>query len=380
MQRIQHRRDGFALAVAIGAIVVIGALIAGVFFASTQQFRIGRNTLLQTRALTAAESGLNALFDSTQSSIKWKAAWNVAPPGVKDTVVFTSPGVVDTVQLTKLNETNFLLVSEARAGSVLGAQARRRVGELVTLRIPQLKMHGAVTVGGSLKLAGNAKVGGADSTIANWNCPPPDTAFPGIAVADSTLINGNGSCGNLSCVTGNPAIKTDSAAAYDSTYFGYGDENWNTLTAMASKIATGGNPTPSALADGSCNTADPYNWGDPERLLPSGACNDYFPIIYAPGNLSLSGGTGQGILLIGGDLSVNGQFDFYGPVIIKGSLKQAGQAEFRGGLMAASATLGDPSQMTGNALVQYSSCALSRAINGSALPRPATLRSWVQLF
>src|SRR5690242_10249921 len=55
MQLTSKRREGFALAVAIGAIVVIGALIAGAFFASSQQFRVGRNTLLQTRARTAAE-------------------------------------------------------------------------------------------------------------------------------------------------------------------------------------------------------------------------------------------------------------------------------------------------------------------------------------
>ena len=38
------------------------------------------------------------------------------------------------------------------------------------------------------------------------------------------------------------------------------------------------------------------NWGDP--ATPTGVCFGYFPIIYAPGNLRISGGYGQGILLV----------------------------------------------------------------------------------
>ena len=52
------RREGFALAVAMVAIVVIGALIAGAFFTSTQEYRIGRNSLVDQRAYTAAEAGV----------------------------------------------------------------------------------------------------------------------------------------------------------------------------------------------------------------------------------------------------------------------------------------------------------------------------------
>src|SRR5574338_357595 len=51
-------REGFALAVAMVAIVVIGALIAGAFFTSAQEYRIGRNSLVDQRAFTAAEAGV----------------------------------------------------------------------------------------------------------------------------------------------------------------------------------------------------------------------------------------------------------------------------------------------------------------------------------
>ena len=41
---------------AVGALV-IGALIAGAFFTSTQEYRIGRNSLVDQRAFSAAEAG-----------------------------------------------------------------------------------------------------------------------------------------------------------------------------------------------------------------------------------------------------------------------------------------------------------------------------------
>src|SRR5579872_1985377 len=68
----RSRKRGFALTVALVAIVIIGALIVGVFFAATQEYRIGRNTVLQARSLTAAEYGLNDIVSPGQ----WNKAWN----------------------------------------------------------------------------------------------------------------------------------------------------------------------------------------------------------------------------------------------------------------------------------------------------------------
>src|SRR5205807_3114905 len=48
-----------SLLMALGAIVIIGVLVGGVVFVSTQDYRIGGNTVRQTRAAAAAELGLN---------------------------------------------------------------------------------------------------------------------------------------------------------------------------------------------------------------------------------------------------------------------------------------------------------------------------------
>ena len=68
MNKAPARREGFALAVAIFAIVVIGGIVAGAFFASNQDYRIGRNTLLQERALAASEYGLNMAINNWNST------------------------------------------------------------------------------------------------------------------------------------------------------------------------------------------------------------------------------------------------------------------------------------------------------------------------
>jgi len=374
MQRSPHRRDGFALAVAIGAIVVIGALIAGVFFASTQQFRIGRNTLLQSRAQTSAEYGLHALFDphQTQGGAQWASAWNLSssPPGLKTTVAFASNGAVDTVRVTKLGGTDFLVTSESRVSMANGAQARRRLGTLVTLLVPDVHVRGAVTVKGSIQYGGSAEVHGEDQALPDRDCPPLGATLPALAIPPDQTIKCSGCSGDA---TGNPPVFKDTVAAKDSIYSKFGDVDWTMLSSLG-KVPTGSFPAPSLNADGSCNTGDPDNWGDPES--PSAPCGDYYPIIHVPGDLSLTGGIGQGVLLVDGNMTIAGTFTFYGPVIVHGNISNTGNATIIGGMMAGGTF---QNKLLGNAVVQYSSCALSLALHGSANPSVATLRPWVEL-
>ena len=54
LPRLRPRR-GFALALALMATALIGALVAGGYLASVQDFRMGRNALIQQRAMAAAK-------------------------------------------------------------------------------------------------------------------------------------------------------------------------------------------------------------------------------------------------------------------------------------------------------------------------------------
>src|SRR5919108_5967516 len=156
MRHAASRREGFALAVALAAIVIVGGIIAGVFFASTQEYRVGRNSLLQTRALTAAEYGLNTMLTSQQ----WNSAWNTpSANGVLAVRQFQpGDGSSSAVRVTHLGNGQYWIVADGLSGSRVGAQGRRRVGVLVTIKAPKLNIRGALTTRGSVKVGGSSYI------------------------------------------------------------------------------------------------------------------------------------------------------------------------------------------------------------------------------
>ena len=382
---IRSRREGFALAVAILAMVVIGGLIAGVCFATTEQFRMGRNQQLQARAMAAAEYGQNRAIIPAPVGQGWNASLtNLAMGGVDSSLAFTTAdgGRAD-VRVTRLGNATYLVASQGSAGGSLRSNARRRTSLLVTVLAPKMNMLGALTTRGSTKVGGSSYIDGTDSTpFSGWSCPntPPD-AIAGIAISDTTAIQTSG-CGGLSCVAGSPKIQQDPLAADTSTYFDFGNGiTWNTLVAQANKTVSGTmNGLAPTTAGGVCNTSDVQNWGDPTRIGPVTPCQSYFPVIYAPGDLHISGGVGQGILLVGGALKVTGGFKFYGPVIVRGDLDTSGTGgHFNGGVMAANVNLAQ-NAILGNAVVTYSSCVLAEVMGGLSQPRPIGDRAWAELF
>jgi hypothetical protein len=383
MRRIAHRREGFALAVAIFAIVVIGTLIAGIFFASMQQGRMARNQQLQSSAMAAAEYGMNRTF-----ATDWRSAsWNTMPVGRVDSTsnTYTSHGATSRVRVTRIGNLNvplFLVASEGSAGTLLGAQARRRTSNIVSLTPFDINVRGALTTRGATKIGGSSYIDGNDTPYAGWGCPAAGPGKPGIAIADSTQITTSG-CSNYSCVAGSPKIANDSAAGDTSTYLNFGNGvTWNTLAAMAKQVSgtwNAGSIAPVVLG-GVCNKSSLGNWGDPWRATPAGACEDYFPILYAPGDLQITGGRGQGILLVEGNLQVAGGFEFYGPVIVKGDLDTQGTGgHFNGGVMAANVNLAQ-NTVLGNAVITYSSCILNKVLQSSATPMLMTDRPWAELY
>jgi hypothetical protein len=373
-------RPGFALAIALAAIVIIGAIITGMFFASTQEYRMSRNTALQARALTSSEFGMNSIL--TVGPGNWDPAWNTSPNGLVGTNYYsTNDGGIDTVRVTKTADGLFLLTSTGRVGPATGAQSRHRLGAVVTLAIPQLKLIGALTTQGQVKVGGSSFLDGNDDSVPNWGCPPLGAGLPGLAMPDTTKLTTAG-CGGLSCIAGSPKITQDTAAGSASTYFSFGPGlDWDALAGMANKTYSPGanlNGLAPSVSGSVCNTADQSNWGDP--LHSTTLCQSYFPIIHAMGDLKITGGEGQGILLVEGDLSVQGGAEFYGPVIVRGSLKTAGTGgHFNGGVMAANVDL-EQSALLGNAVVNFSSCALTKALAGAATPTFVARRAWTELY
>ena len=379
MRRILQSQQGVAMIMALGAIVIIGVLMGSVLFVSTQDYRVGSNTVRTARAAAAAELGLNRI------PVDWNLADN-ARLKTGDTLkkAYTAPrGATATVVVTRLDGPFFWVVSEGYAGGQGSqASARRRYGTLFRLNMPNMNFMGAITTQGNTTVSGNVTVNGNDAAPAGWSGCGGTQNVAGAAISPTTTATFNG--GSVT-INGNPTVLTTPAASDSNTYFNYGSSNYQSLAASANLTYAGGtllNGIQPLIVGGVCQAnAIPANWGESNHTSPAGACDTYFPIIHVLGDLKVTTGRGQGILLVDGDFTVAGNFTFDGAVIARGGLKMSGTGnKIVGAVMAASVSVDDDVSLSGNTSLLYSSCALQASLQASAYPAQAMRRGWVDLF
>ena len=369
-------REGMALPMVLGAITLIGTLIAGVMYFATQDYRVGANTLNEARAESAAELGLNRL------TTDWDKSKNATMvPGDTVTLSYTDPnGASVTVFVTRLNGSAFWAVSEAMTrGNSLQYGARRRYGSVFRINTPNVNILGGVTAAGNIRVSGNVTVNGNDVSPTGWQNCPSLVNKPGAVITPTATVTVNGSVN----ITGNPPYTTNAAAGDTNTYFNYGNATYNQLAAAANITLPGGVYTGMApvVANGVCQTTPPTNWGDPIRHAPTAACESYFPIIHVTGNLTATTGTGQGVLLVDGDLTEAGNFTFYGLVIARGTIRATGSGNaVTGAALAAAVDLGDAVTLGGGTTVQYSSCTVANVLSSTSSLMASRGRAWVNLY
>jgi hypothetical protein len=244
----------------------------------------------------------------------------------------------------------------------------------------EIDVKAGLTALGNVTVTGGAEVTGRDSVPPLWaqqSVECPDTASQtGVRYNNGSLTtNGQGTVNGEPPSELDPTLNTsDMKAQFDK------------LKALATLTLVSGNPNATAPAytgnPARCDKGVQTNWGEP--LLKTDPCFNYFPIIYHYGDLKLQGGRGQGILLVEGDLTATGGMVFYGPVFVTGTLSTSGNsgqgAKFYGGVIAGNVALDDLTKLAGGALVSYSSCAIARALQGSATPSALAERSWAQLY
>jgi hypothetical protein len=388
---MRHRTDrqGIALATALIAIVVIGALIAGTFFATTQEYRVARTALSAQRALGAAEYGQNMIL------AEWLPAWNQMATGDTIKRPYTAgSGTVDTVVMTRLRFNMYQVVSTGRIALDQSSDARRRTGLLIRLDTPEIPFPGAFSGAKSVGIAGNFAASGNDSIPAGWtDCPPAGPQKAAIASTTTTNVTTAGGCSGQVCLTGTPKVLADATVADTTKVL----DGWADLVAQANitinqtagLTLTGMNPVYNF--DGSCNMAVSTNWGDPSRASPAGACENYFPIIYlksattgATGpTTSLTTGKGQGILLIDGNVSLAGNINWVGPIIVRGNVALSGTGNKTvGGIQALNqgCTAATCNSLSGTSNATYSSCTINKILSLKSKPALASKRAWADMF
>lgn len=183
-------------------------------------------------------------------------------------------------------------------------------------------------------------------------------------------------CTAAPCLDGSSAVLATAAAA--ESYEQFGELDRATIAAAAVQLASHQSivePAASLDPAGSCNTTDTRNLGDPLRTLGHGSrCAPYFPVLHAPGTLRISGGAGQGFLLVDGDLTLDTGARLYGVVAVNGALRMTGGAELHGVALASSVTL------DGGARVLYSSCAADLALRAASVPVVPAGQAWSEMY
>ena len=374
------RRKGVALMVAIFAIVIIGVVVIGAHYAATQEFRVARNSLNESRAFSAAELG------QTRMLSEWNG--DVLNLAQGDTLVrnYTAQGGASaTVRLTRLNQGTFLVVSEGVAGTSTQLEARRRTGTILRLDMPNINVQAAVTTRlGQMSLSGTATMSGVDANPPGWSCPAVGPPVPGLAVPDTNAANYTSS--SSVPITGAPPIAELPAANDTSTYSNFGPYTYNDLVSMANLTYTGNaSSIAPTVAAGACNTGDVKNWGEPWRAPTAGVvplCQDHFPIIHAtPATFQFSSGRGQGILLVDGDFVASGGTEFKGLIIVRGKFTTSGGGiKVHGALMARNIP-DAKNTMSGSTNIVFSRCALQAVMARLAnRPRFARSRAWAEMY
>ena len=377
----EKEQGGFALPVAVFALVVVGVIMTGGFFMARQEGRIG----------VASEHAGLAFYLTEQGLVDLMADWNPAlfealPYWGETTVTRDYPGMGSvTARVTKMTDNLYFVDAGGtvtRGGAMLSG-ATRRLGVTVRLATADIEPPAALTTRGPTDLRGSAEVHGEDEVPGGWGgvCPGTLENKPGILTDNASQVETHG----RAILTGDPRVEED-PSINDETFTTFGDLVWDDLTAMADVRLAGGsinNTAPDSTAAGVCNTGQAFrlNWGNPSN--PGAACFNWFPIIHITGSANMqSGGVGQGVLLVEGNLDLRGGFVFYGIIIVQGSMETQGSGNrVYGGVMASNARF-EAQALVGGSVVTNSTCAVSRVIiNNSSLTRvrPLASRSWVDL-
>jgi len=384
MKRIPRNERGMALAVAIFALVVVGALVAGAFFAGTQEQRVGENQRRVQTSFGVAEAG------AQERVLSWDAtSMNRRPQYPADSVVIgpnaNAPNGTGSYggYSYRVGPNLFLIDVTGRdnasaAGAIAGGGgARQRIGMLTRIAPVQFGIRASLTTQGQVAMSGNANINGADQIPTGWaSCDPPGPAQAGVRDQGGNVSEtGNATVLGVPPVVNDPTINNN-------TFTTFGGATYASLAAKANLVIPAGNyTTDPVVTNGQCDNTVLTNWGDGEN--PNAPCASYFPIIHATGTITLNNTQGQGILLVDGDLNIQGSYQFFGIVIIQGDLKTAGggttDAHFWGGVMAKNADLSTQS-LSGRATLNFSSCAILTALQATSPISMMRSRGWAQLY
>jgi hypothetical protein len=341
---------------ALLCLIAIEVTTVGVHFVALQELRAGRAAVRVTQLRLAAQSAASRTL----------AAWPLADlPSLTTLDSMTVPpaegtapgGIEFGATIQRLGEDLFLVRASARSP----LRETAAIGALVALAHPAdlaALVSAAVTTPRTVTVHAGGRITAADI------CPTGGGGPPGAALilpaAEALHADGSTITGPVRIAE---AMQTDRIGIVSRAL----------LDRIAEPISSAAlTPSPSIL-DG-CTTADQGNWGDPGDA--ASACAAYHPILRRHGDLLLSGGVGQGILLVDGDLRIAAtRFD--GIILVRGDLALDSAAVVSGALIVDGAVT-----VAGGAHVDFDRCAVTESLRDVRVRGPfrPVGRMWIPLF
>lgn len=333
-------RAGFALLFAVFLVMALAVSALGVLAVAVRESAVAGAAVGKARAERGAEAAALHAVETWST----RAVADLAIGGARQ---LAAPGDADVV-VERVDSGLFLLRGTGQAPGRHGP-ATARAGLLVRVLHPDRlrALLPAALVADSGTVAGGT-VDGVDS------CAAP---VPGVVAAVASIGPG-------STVTGDPPVELGPRPASVPDPF---------HPELARDLATVrySDPTaePRPVGVGEC-VADRLNWGSPD---PGHPCHGLRPLIIAS-DLTVTGGSGHGVLVVNGDLTITGaRFD--GVVAVAGHLLVDGGSVIRGAVRAASAVIRD-------GMVVRDGCVLGRVLSAPALDRAfrPPSRWWFPVF
>src|SRR6476620_7246333 len=250
---------GIALAVAIFALVVIGLLVAGTFYAGRLEQQSGENAFYANQAGEAAQAALTQTVQGTSSSALLAITPGNSSAGPSLSLAQHS-GATTTIK--GLTSSVWLVTAVGSKTNVSGTQlAARSLAQLVRLNQAEITVNAGLTAIGKVTVSGNSTVSGYDATPSYWtsngvSCP---TTGDVAAVRYNGQVTQNGSA----VIKGVPNRQQDNTMNAANML---GGTTFQQLKALATLTLTSGSISGLAPATSGnpavCNKTVQNNWGE----------------------------------------------------------------------------------------------------------------------
>jgi hypothetical protein len=406
---------GFALVAVIFALVIMSAVAVVTLVMANDERRASRAVRAGGASFYAAEAGLNEVwatrFGAAFADSLQKGLINIPPGGSLDLGWKTlSNGARYAGRLWRYDNGGqpiYGLVAEGRGAGGLSGQQRVAFGMTTAFGAGTPKLgkccEAAATVRGKATMNfGTATpveelLSGIDAMPTGWPADrcggSPLQHKAGIRMQDATQLQKVFAPGKAAdtlkmIVEGNPPRVNDPSLS-DADFQNYGDLTFDELKAMANIVidATSSQKTLSLTPKWSgsvCDKSVNNNWGSKD---PTNPCYDYFPIVLIKGEVQISGGYGQALVimdLVGGNGS---EFElesstagtiFAGLIVGFGCPQVEGRHELWGAAYADGVTMSPTCEdadgalsIRHNAKVRWSSCVAQQVLEKTGVAAAA---------